>query len=193
MDTQSEEANVGLRELRKERDLSLEAVSVLSDVDIATVSRIEAASSDRGRKPRSGWPVDSGSRREGCRRSSTRSPRSRSVPEPLLLPARRAFEELGIGRDHGYELVRAGRLRAVYVGRRSSITTVAGSCRPIHPSRSRGTRWTPGIGWRAACVGSSTTASFPDPHGGSIRSTQRPPTISGDVSTGTRLIRLSYG
>ena len=41
VDTQWEEANVGLGELRKERDLSLEAVSVLSDVDIATVSRIE--------------------------------------------------------------------------------------------------------------------------------------------------------
>lgn len=32
---------VGLRELRKERGLSLEAVSVLAGVDIATLSRIE--------------------------------------------------------------------------------------------------------------------------------------------------------
>jgi len=32
---------VGLRELRRERGLTLEAVSVLADVDVATVSRIE--------------------------------------------------------------------------------------------------------------------------------------------------------
>jgi transcriptional regulator with XRE-family HTH domain len=32
---------VGLRELRKERGLSLEAVSVLAGLDIATLSRIE--------------------------------------------------------------------------------------------------------------------------------------------------------
>ena len=32
---------MGLRELRKARGLSLDAVAVLADVDIATVSRIE--------------------------------------------------------------------------------------------------------------------------------------------------------
>jgi transcriptional regulator with XRE-family HTH domain len=32
---------VGLREFRKERSLSLEAVSVLAGIDIATLSRVE--------------------------------------------------------------------------------------------------------------------------------------------------------
>jgi len=32
---------MGLRELRKERGLSLEAVSVLAGIDLATVSRLE--------------------------------------------------------------------------------------------------------------------------------------------------------
>jgi excisionase family DNA binding protein len=43
------------------------------------------------------------------------------VTEPLLLPARQAFAELGIGRDHGYELVHAGKLRAIHVGERKLL------------------------------------------------------------------------
>lgn len=41
MDEQADEARRGLRRLRAERALTLEAVSVLAGVDTATVSRIE--------------------------------------------------------------------------------------------------------------------------------------------------------
>ena len=40
------------------------------------------------------------------------------MAEPLLLPAKDAFRELGIGRDSGYQLIRNGRLRAMSVNRR---------------------------------------------------------------------------
>ncbi len=43
------------------------------------------------------------------------------MTEPLLLPARQAFEQLGVGRDHGYELVRSGKLRAIHVGERKIL------------------------------------------------------------------------
>ena len=44
------------------------------------------------------------------------------MSESLLLPAREAFQKLGIGRDAGYALVREGRLRAVRIsGRRILI------------------------------------------------------------------------
>jgi excisionase family DNA binding protein len=40
---------------------------------------------------------------------------------PLLVGVREAARELGIGRDAAYELVRAGRLRHVSLGRRVLI------------------------------------------------------------------------
>jgi excisionase family DNA binding protein len=44
-----------------------------------------------------------------------------SEEEPRLLPPRRFFSELGVGRDAGYQLVHEGRIRHLSVGRRILI------------------------------------------------------------------------
>lgn len=41
--------------------------------------------------------------------------------DPLLLPAKVAFQRIGIGRDSGYQAVREGRLRVVRIGRKVLI------------------------------------------------------------------------
>ena len=51
--------------------------------------------------------------------------RRRSMPlEPLLVRPEQAFRLLGVGRTLGYELMRAGHLERVQIGRRAVAVTL---------------------------------------------------------------------
>jgi excisionase family DNA binding protein len=50
-----------------------------------------------------------------------RNRNTRSHKNPLTHPAQKAFEILGIGRDAGYGLIHAGRLRAIRVDKRMIV------------------------------------------------------------------------